>query len=500
MKRVLIVDDEPNFLRAVTEGLAPYSSLSVETASNGAEALGKLAQAPGPDLLITDLNMPVMDGFELLAHLTARRPPLPTMVITAFGSSDVRARLERFGDIVLLEKPLDIYELTERIFAALTPGDRGYLPGVISLATFLQLLQMERKTCHLTVTAQSGSGELCLSDGQVTYARCGELRGDVAAQEIIAWGEARIAIDGMCRNDEVNVTTGLTFLIMDSMRRKDELEARRPARPDTSSEASPEALEAAELAASRKRTSPLAMTAGGTPPGGVPRASPPLPRLSSLTKRGPGPAAAPPAHAHEPEHAAEPPRSMIPPIVSRTTTSAHPLAPSAPAATPAPPPAPPAPSPSPPSASPAAAAPAAKPEPPEQPSPFASTTKEQKMAIETHLQSLRDIRGYRASAVMNFTGEVLVADSADQGVDLALVGATFNDIFRSAHEASRKIGLDATRETVIKTPKGLIVMACSGTDAKIHFHVIAVLGEDGNQALLKMRLDSMLPKIMSELG
>lgn len=122
------------------------------------------------------------------------------------------------------------------------------------------------------------------------------------------------------------------------------------------------------------------------------------------------------------------------------------------------------------------------------------------MAIETHLQSLRDIRGYRASAVMNFTGEVLVADSADQGVDLALVGATFNDIFRSAHEASRKIGLDATRETVIKTPKGLIVMACSGTEAKIHFHVIAVLGEDGNQALLKMRLDAMLPKILTELG
>lgn len=122
------------------------------------------------------------------------------------------------------------------------------------------------------------------------------------------------------------------------------------------------------------------------------------------------------------------------------------------------------------------------------------------MSIETQLQSLRDIRGYRASAVLNFTGEVLVSDSVDQTVDLALVGATFNDIFRSAHEASRKIGLDATRETVIKTPKGLIVMTCSGLDSKIHFHVIAVLGEDGNQALLKMRVDGMMPKIMSELG
>lgn len=121
------------------------------------------------------------------------------------------------------------------------------------------------------------------------------------------------------------------------------------------------------------------------------------------------------------------------------------------------------------------------------------------MSLESHLQNLREVKGYKASAIMNFTGEPLATDSMDASIDLALVGATFNDIFRSAHEASKKIGLEATREAVFKTPKGLIIMQCSGTDSRVHFHVICVLSDDGNQALAKMRFDQMVPKVMAEL-
>jgi predicted regulator of Ras-like GTPase activity (Roadblock/LC7/MglB family) len=101
---------------------------------------------------------------------------------------------------------------------------------------------------------------------------------------------------------------------------------------------------------------------------------------------------------------------------------------------------------------------------------------------------------------MSFTGEMLAYDSADPKIDLTLVGATFNDIFRSAHEASKKIGLEACRETTIATPKGVIVMRCSGTDAKVHFHLIGILAADGNQALMKMQIEKMVPAVMGELG
>jgi predicted regulator of Ras-like GTPase activity (Roadblock/LC7/MglB family) len=125
--------------------------------------------------------------------------------------------------------------------------------------------------------------------------------------------------------------------------------------------------------------------------------------------------------------------------------------------------------------------------------------KEGSMGIEKFFEPLKEIRGYKAVGIMNYTGEVVAYDSVDPAIDLALVGATFNDIFRSAHEASKKIGLDACREAVILTPKGIIVMTCSGVNAKVHFHTIAILSADGNQALMKMQLEKMMPAVMAEL-
>ena len=78
------------------------------------------------------------------------------------------------------------------------------------------------------------------------------------------------------------------------------------------------------------------------------------------------------------------------------------------------------------------------------------------------LAGLQKVKGYKASAIMTFRGEVLASHSNDSQIDLREVGKTFNDIFRTAHEASDKIGLKACLEIVINTPKGIIVMRCSG--------------------------------------
>ena len=121
------------------------------------------------------------------------------------------------------------------------------------------------------------------------------------------------------------------------------------------------------------------------------------------------------------------------------------------------------------------------------------------MSISEHLQSLRSVNGFRAAAVLAYTGDLLEIETADPTVDLALVAATFNDIFRAAHAASEDIGLGATKETVIKTPNGQIVMACSGVESKLHIHLFAVLAADGNQALLRMRMDKIIPLIQDEL-
>ena len=122
------------------------------------------------------------------------------------------------------------------------------------------------------------------------------------------------------------------------------------------------------------------------------------------------------------------------------------------------------------------------------------------MALEAVIESLKGVKGYKAAGIMTFTGEMLVNDTADSKIDLGVVGATFNDIFRSAHEASEKIGLEACKEAMIQTPKAVILMLCSGVQAKEHFHIISIIAIDGNVALMKMNMEKLVPSITDELS
>jgi len=125
--------------------------------------------------------------------------------------------------------------------------------------------------------------------------------------------------------------------------------------------------------------------------------------------------------------------------------------------------------------------------------------KDDVMALESFLDEFKDIKGYLASGIMDFTGQVLATHSTSDTIPVEAAGATFNDIFRSAHAASEKIGLEACRTLVVTTPRGLILMECFGVKSAAHFHLIVVLAAEGNQALAKMTMDKLVPQIMDEL-
>ena len=78
MKTVLLVDDESRLLTSIRMGLKAYSEhFSLLTAANGREAMEILATCP-VDLVVTDLRMPEVDGFALLAHISRNYPFLPS--------------------------------------------------------------------------------------------------------------------------------------------------------------------------------------------------------------------------------------------------------------------------------------------------------------------------------------------------------------------------------------------------------------------------------------
>ncbi len=106
-QHILVVDDEPG-IRDVVSHLLDDEGFPVTTASNGREALASVRRER-PDLLLLDLNMPVMTGWEVLAQLQAAQADIPVVFMTAeYGG---RAEAERCRADGYLGKPFDLEDL-----------------------------------------------------------------------------------------------------------------------------------------------------------------------------------------------------------------------------------------------------------------------------------------------------------------------------------------------------------------------------------------------------
>ena len=113
MRRILIVDDEPS-VRDVTATVLLDAGYSVQTAADGHIALEIINLAP-PDLIITDVMMPHLDGWALLNHAHERNPSLPVILMSA-GDWIRRRRTTPMPDhAVFAAKPFAVEELLELV-------------------------------------------------------------------------------------------------------------------------------------------------------------------------------------------------------------------------------------------------------------------------------------------------------------------------------------------------------------------------------------------------
>lgn len=230
MKRLLIVDDEDLFRRSLADGLkAREPGLTVDVAANGLEAMEKLAAA-AYDLVLTDLKMPEMDGFELLAHMSRRHGSVPVLVMTAFGTEEIAERLHTIGIDGYVEKPVDFDDLTARIMGTLARGASGFVQG-ITLPTFLQIVALEGKTCSLRCTSHGRAGTLFVQSGHLVGAREGEALGDDAALDILSWEDVGIEILAGGRVEGPTGGLALENLLLEAMRLRDEAARKRQPAP-----------------------------------------------------------------------------------------------------------------------------------------------------------------------------------------------------------------------------------------------------------------------------
>lgn len=222
--KVLIVDDDQAWLRLIQIELEDYSdSFSVITAKDGNEAIDILKKEH-ISFVVTDLRMPGMDGYDLLSQILRGYPDIPVYIITAFDMPKTKDVVFKSGASGYLTKPFSAEELAEAVNHSLKKKAEGGSLHNVSLETFLQLIEMEQKTCtlHITDKKRRKGGVLFFKQGDIMNARIGNRQGKDAAYEILSWSNVSLSIEHDCVFQDKRIKGDLQAILLDAMRSKDE--------------------------------------------------------------------------------------------------------------------------------------------------------------------------------------------------------------------------------------------------------------------------------------
>lgn len=236
---LLLVEDDDLVRSALTRALNRTGVFAVTPAENGEQALALLDTQPA-DAILTDLQMPVMDGLTLLGHLLERGVATPVAVMTGQHiTPELAARLQAYGIAATFTKPIDISTLVDELQRSLSPTSVGRIAG-ITLFGFLQLVEVERKTTLIVVRSGGHEGRLYFDRGALVHGETRTARGLDAVYEIIGWPDPKLEIFYKRKSRERTVTQSLQHVLMEAARLLDE-RARPPdgPRPEAGGTAAP---------------------------------------------------------------------------------------------------------------------------------------------------------------------------------------------------------------------------------------------------------------------
>lgn len=190
--KILILDDEHDILEIYQEILARIPSQpEIHTADSGPRALA-LLESETFNLLLVDLRMPTMDGFQVLTIVRRRFPALRVVVMTSAQDEQFRARAYAMGIDLYLEKPKtgkEIINFVDCIESMLERDEAGGFRGVQS-KTLMDIIQLEcltQSSSILRIASGPGEGRIWLTKGEIIDAATGDLLGREAFLEMLRW-------------------------------------------------------------------------------------------------------------------------------------------------------------------------------------------------------------------------------------------------------------------------------------------------------------------------
>ena len=225
--RVLLVDDDTD----IVWGLGRYltrKGCTVSTCGDGAEAI-ELLEERRFDVIITDIQMPELNGLALVEWTRRNRPATRVIVITGFGSPSIAEVVKRKGAVLYLEKPVDP-DIVLQVVTHLSPRDS--FSGVvdeIDLFDYVQLVTVTRRQMVLDVRSIDGKrGKLYVDRGEICHAECDELTGEDAFFCCLSFEGGTFTTEPWTEPPNKTINRRADHLLMDAARIKDERRQGKP--------------------------------------------------------------------------------------------------------------------------------------------------------------------------------------------------------------------------------------------------------------------------------
>ena len=225
MKRVLVVDDEEDMLWMLQRNLNKgMQDVEILAAKSGEEALAILSDK-NVNLVITDINMPGMNGLDLLIEINNRYPQTGVIIMTAYPSNAYKNEAMLSGSLRFIEKPFDINDMRSTVQQVLkeNEGFQGTVDG-IELMDIVQFNGLSRATAALKVTTTNHEGMIFFKNGEVVHAMCDNESGEKAFFTILGFQGGTLQNIRGVEPPIVSIKKGLESLLFEVALKSDESE------------------------------------------------------------------------------------------------------------------------------------------------------------------------------------------------------------------------------------------------------------------------------------
>ena len=228
--KILVVDDEAHLRRVVSLYLQARH-YDVETAENGLDAIHKVS-VDRPDLIIADIGMPGLDGYELCSRLrrdTATRT-IPFIFLTARDQDTDRIKARKIGSDDYLTKPCPLDQLAEHVETMIDrieqakkiPLDRIGLSGQldeVNVLDLIQMLELDQKTGALVLSHGERTGTLYFKNGTIIDADIRSPKREEPLFVLLGWKAGRYLFLPDAVPERMPITASLAHLLFEDLRR-----------------------------------------------------------------------------------------------------------------------------------------------------------------------------------------------------------------------------------------------------------------------------------------